>query len=155
MNDTTDFAGDGDDTTLEIGSPIMFVSLAVRPDHAGLGDRLPDGLPAAVEAFFRDQAIVTRGQAASCLACLQIEPDLMVQSGLDASDARQAMDLLDVDVGAAFALLATRITTPPPGVPLMGPPEVCASEPADERLPGELHTSPELMPDHNPGADDV
>ena len=156
MNDTPDFAKDGDDTAPEMGNPIMLVSVAIRPDHAGLGDPLPDGLPTAVEAFFRDQAIVTRGQAAACLACLQIEHDLMIRSGLDAGDARQAMDLLDVDVGAAFALLATGITTPPPGVPLMGPPEVRASVPVDDPLPGQpVTTNSEMMPDHSPGADNV
>lgn len=112
--------------------------LPAGPAHAPLSAPLPEGLPGTVAGFLAAQAIVTRGQAAVCLACLEVEPDLLAGVRLDPDDIRRALDMLRIDVSSAFALMqaqiASRFAVSPPGVPLDAPPEARPGEGMDSAI---------------------
>lgn len=80
---------------------------------------LPSDLPASVADFLAAQAIVTRAQAAVCLARITMEPALLAGIVLDPADIRQSLALLGVDVaGAITAEVGIIAMVPPMGVPL-------------------------------------
>lgn len=120
------------------------------PAAAGvpLGTPLPAGLPPNVTAFLAAQAIVTRGQAAVCLACLEIEPAILAGVRLDLTEIRRALEVLQIDVPAAYALMreqaAVRHVAPPPGVPLNLPPGSMPDETMDDAA------APEAFGVHDP-----
>lgn len=80
---------------------------------------LPSVLPASVADFLAAQAIVTRAQAAVCLARITMEPALLAGIVLDPADIRQSLALLGVDVAEAItAEVGAMAMVPPMGVPL-------------------------------------